>query len=74
MTRNELEQYDGTDGKPAYIGYKGKVYDVTNSKLWKNGVHCNSIESGKDYTDKLGMAPHGEESILKMPVVDDLTD
>ena len=74
MTRKELEKFDGSDSKPSYIGYKGKVYDVSHSRMWKNGVHCKTVEAGEDYTDRLGRAPHGEEQILAMPVVDDLTD
>jgi len=33
FTLNELKQYDGRDGRSAYIAYKGKVYDVTESFL-----------------------------------------
>jgi predicted heme/steroid binding protein len=38
FTLEELKQYDGRDGRPAYIAYKGKVYDVTDSFLWIDGV------------------------------------
>ncbi len=42
----ELEKYDGKDGRPIYIAYKGNVYDVTNSKLWKNGMHMKRLHAG----------------------------
>ena len=34
-----LAQYDGKNGNPAYVAYKGKVYDVSASFLWKDGNH-----------------------------------
>ncbi len=33
FTREELKKYDGKNGRPAYIAYKGKVYDVSDSHL-----------------------------------------
>lgn len=33
FTREELAQYDGKNGNPAYVAYKGKVYDVSVSFL-----------------------------------------
>ncbi|WP_367187989.1 cytochrome b5 domain-containing protein, partial [Sulfuricurvum sp. RIFOXYD12_FULL_44_77] len=37
FSEEELRQYNGKDGMPAYIAYKGQVYDVTSSKFWKEG-------------------------------------
>ncbi len=39
FTLEELRNYDGKDGRPAYIAYKGKVYDVTDDFLWAGGDH-----------------------------------
>jgi predicted heme/steroid binding protein len=36
----ELKQYDGRNGRPAYIAYKGKVYDVTDDLIWIEGDYC----------------------------------
>lgn len=69
MTREELKQYDGKDGKPAYIAYKGAVYDVTQSKLWKNGAHVRRHFAGEDLTDALAAAPHAEEVFTRFPQV-----
>jgi predicted heme/steroid binding protein len=30
FTLDELRQFDGKNGSPAYVGYKGKVYDVSD--------------------------------------------
>ncbi len=65
----ELGWFDGKEGRPAYIGYKGEIYDVTQSKLWENGTHVGRHYAGADLTDILGQAPHSEENVLSMPHV-----
>ncbi len=70
----ELRNYDGVDGKPAYIGYKGAVYDVSGSFLWSNGKHQALHRAGFDLTEELKSAPHGEEFIMRFPVVGRLSD
>jgi len=66
MNHSELEQHTGKAGQPAYIAANGKVYDVTGSKLWKNGKHMNRHEAGKDLTTDLAAAPHGTEVFAKV--------
>lgn len=56
----ELAKYNGKDGNKAYTSYKGTVYDVTDSTLWKLGEHFG-LKAGVDLTDKMKEAPHGEE-------------
>jgi predicted heme/steroid binding protein len=63
-----LLTFDGKDGMPVYIAYKGKVYDVTALKRWKNGTHMKH-PSGRDLTDSLARAPHGEEKLDSLKVV-----
>jgi len=61
FTRDELKTYDGKNGRPIYIAYKGKVYDVSASKLWKTGMHMRRHPGGLDLTPELAAAPHKEE-------------
>ena len=63
FTLEELKQYDGREGRPAYIAYKGKVYDVTDDFLWVDGDHQGQHVAGKDLTDEISIAPHGEETL-----------
>ena len=72
MTLDDLRHFDGVENRPAYFAYKGKVYDVCLSKVWKGGAHFKKHHAGNDLTDILNTAPHGEEKILKMPVVAEL--
>jgi len=66
FTLNELKKFDGKGGRPAYIAYKGKVYDVTDSSLWLYGDHIGQHSAGRDLTDELSEAPHGAEEFKKI--------
>ena len=69
ISHEQLSHFDGKDGRPAYIAYKGLVYDVSQGRLWKNGSHVTKHGAGSDLTDILKNAPHGEEKVLAMPQV-----
>jgi len=69
FTLEELKQYDGREGRPAYIAYKGKVYDATESYLWIEGDHQGQHVAGKDLTEEMALAPHGEETLERVKLV-----
>ncbi|MCJ7793611.1 cytochrome b5, partial [Candidatus Bathyarchaeota archaeon] len=52
--------------KPAYLAYKGKVYDVAQSSFWLDGDHLGMHDAGKDLTEELEMAPHREENFKRV--------
>lgn len=62
LTLEELKEFNGKNGKPAYIAVDGVIYDVTESPLWKGGMH-NGFEAGQDLTEALKGAPHGAEKL-----------
>lgn len=66
---NELAQYNGEDGKPIYISYQGKVYDVSESKLWRNGLHMKRHHAGRDLTADIQGAPHEPDVLERHPQV-----
>lgn len=68
FTSEELAQFDGKNGHKAYFAYKGKVYDVSESSLWKLGEHFG-VTAGKDLTGLMGGAPHGDEVMEKVPLI-----
>ncbi|MGD0643309.1 MAG: cytochrome b5 domain-containing protein [Candidatus Bathyarchaeia archaeon] len=72
ITRQELEENNGKNGKPAYIAYQGKVYEVTESSFWVDGEHLGMHQAGKDLTEELEMAPHREETLEKVKLVGEL--
>ena len=69
FTVAELAHYDGKESRAAYIAFKGKVYDATNSRLWKNGKHGAVHLAGADLTEAFVNAPHSEEVLARLPIV-----
>jgi predicted heme/steroid binding protein len=69
FTSKELEEYNGKNGKPAYIAYQGKVYDISQSSLWGGGEHMGMHQAGKDLTEELELAPHGEEVLERAKLI-----
>lgn len=62
FTERELQQFDGTRGKPAYIAYDGVVYDVSASSLWRGGLHKDLHYAGIDLTHTRLRTPGGPPS------------
>ena len=69
LTLDQLKQYDGKNGNPAYIAVDGVLYDVTNVSQWKNGGH-EGYSAGNDLTDAIkNSSPHGTSKLKGVPVV-----
>jgi len=69
FTEEDLAKHNGKNGRPAYVSYKGKVYDVSASFLWKDGKHQVLHNAGADLTEALKEAPHSGDLLGKFPVV-----
>jgi predicted heme/steroid binding protein/uncharacterized membrane protein len=69
FTRAELAEKNGADGKPSYIAFQGKVYDVSGSSMWDGGRHMDLHQAGHELTRELAEAPHGEEVLERYPQV-----
>jgi predicted heme/steroid binding protein len=74
ISRYELAHCDGREGRPAYVAYHGKVYDVSDSFLWKGGRHQAMHDAGMDLADILDQAPHGPDLLERVPVVGVLSE
>ena len=72
FTLDELAQNDGRDGRPAYVAFEGKIYDISAGPTWTDGSHFDEHDAGQDLTEALGYAPHGEEALAAYPVVGEL--
>lgn len=68
FTPEKLALYNGQDKAEIYIAYAGKVYDVSASRLWKNGKHYEHW-AGQDLTKELQDAPHAEWVFDRFDVV-----
>jgi predicted heme/steroid binding protein/uncharacterized membrane protein len=71
---SSLAKFDGQDGKPTHIAHQGRVYDVSASKLWREGLHMNRHRAGQDLTAFLSAEPHGEEVFTRYPQVGTLKE
>jgi predicted heme/steroid binding protein/uncharacterized membrane protein len=69
FTQEELAKCNGQDGKPVYIAHKGNVYDVSESRMWKGGLHMRRHNAGTDLTTDIHAAPHGTEMLERYPQV-----
>lgn len=73
LTLAELAGFDGAEGRPAYVAFKGKIYDVSRNTLWPEGSHMKRHQAGVDLTASLSQAPHGADKILAMPEIGHLS-
>jgi predicted heme/steroid binding protein len=59
-TRSQLALRNGQDKPQIWVAYKGVIYDVSESRLWRRGQHYEHW-AGQDLTDELPDAPHTDE-------------
>lgn len=60
ITRSQLALRNGQDKPEIWIAFQGLVYDVTTSRLWRNGKHYEHW-AGQDLTPELKDAPHTDK-------------
>jgi predicted heme/steroid binding protein/uncharacterized membrane protein len=64
-----LSKFNGQNENPVYILCRGRVIDVSNSKLWKTGLHMIRHQAGQDLSADIEAAPHGPEVLDRYPQV-----
>ena len=69
ITEDDLKRCDGQEGRPAWVAFRGKVYDVSVSRLWSGGTHMKRHQVGKDLTSDFAAAPHDESVFQRLPSV-----
>jgi predicted heme/steroid binding protein len=67
-TRQQLALRNGQDKPEIWVAYNGLIYDVTESRLWRDGKHYEHW-AGQDLTEELQEAPHTEEVFQKFQVI-----
>lgn len=64
----QLALRNGQDREEIWIAYKGIIYDVTESTLWRRGQHYQHF-AGQDLTHELPDAPHTEVVFERLKIV-----
>lgn len=67
-TKSQLALRNGQDKPQIWVAYCGKIYDVSKSRLWRNGKHYEHW-AGQDLTDELKDAPHTQTVFEKFEVI-----
>jgi predicted heme/steroid binding protein len=70
-TKQQLARRNGQDKPEIWVALNGLIYDVTESRMWRNGKHYEHW-AGQDLTDELKDAPHTETVFSKFNVVGEL--
>lgn len=68
FTLEELGQYNGSGGKPAYVAVNGIVYDVSLEPTWAGGNHFGLV-AGRDLTSKFAGCHQAQAILKQLPVV-----
>jgi len=66
---DELVKFNGKNKSSIYIALRGKVYDLSESKRWKDGLHMKRHRAGADLGTDIQAAPHGTEVLERFPQV-----
>lgn len=64
----QLALRNGQDREDIWCAYKGIIYDLKKSRLWRNGKHYEHW-AGQDLTEELKDAPHTDHVFDKFEIV-----
>lgn len=67
-TKGQLALRNGQDKPQVWVAFKGQIYDVSGSRLWKDGKHYEHW-AGQDLTEELSDAPHTDSVFEKFTIV-----
>lgn len=72
-SRAQLALRNGQDKPEIWVAFMGIIYDVTDSRLWRNGKHYEHW-AGQDLTDELKDAPHTDQVFLRFKAIGQLVN
>ena len=67
-SRSYVALQNGQDKPEIWVALHGLIYDVTRSRLWRDGKHYEHW-AGQDLTDELKDAPHDSKVFEKFKVI-----
>ena len=70
-SRSQLALRNGQDKPEIWVAYKTTIYDVSQSRLWRDGKHYEHW-AGQDLTEELEDAPHTDAVFEKFEQIGQL--
>ena len=67
-SKQQLALRNGQDKPEIWVAFLGNIYDVSESRLWRNGKHYEHW-AGQDLTEELKDAPHTEKVFEKFTII-----
>lgn len=67
-TKGQLALRNGQDKPEIWVSFKGVIYDVSESRLWKKGMHYEHW-AGQDLTAEMEDAPHTENVFKRFKAI-----
>ena len=67
-TRSQLSLRNGQDRDEIWVAFRNTIYDVTDSRMWKNGKHYEHW-AGQDLTEEMADAKHTEKVFDKFQII-----
>jgi predicted heme/steroid binding protein/uncharacterized membrane protein len=69
FTMEDLARFNGENGSPIYVAHGGRVFDVSGSKFWREGMHMKRHAAGRDLTAEMSAAPHDLSVFDRFPQI-----
>ena len=69
ISARDLALRNGSDREEIWVAYKGLVYDISGSRLWRNGLHYGLHWAGQDLTRELADAPHSDQVFTRFAII-----
>lgn len=71
-SKQQLALRNGQDKPEIWVAFQDMIYDVSKSRLWRNGKHYEHW-AGQDLTAELADAPHTEKVFEKFEIIGKLS-
>ena len=67
-SRQQLALRNGQDRPEIWVAYQGQIYDLSESRLWRNGQHYGQW-AGQDLSSELSQAPHSDQVFQRFKII-----
>jgi len=72
-TKSQLALRNGQDKEEIWCAYQGNIYDLSISRMWRNGQHYEHW-AGQDLSDELEASPHDSTVFERFNLIGQLVE